>query len=211
MVTKATPSTASCLPSTSFTRASKSSLARSGIRYAAMTTSNSRSLMGCSVRAVRRAGSFGDASCGVGLGGVGVQGELVVGVEVRSDVEHDLLDGSGERERCLVGVAAVDGQAVVPADVHARVAGELERHRVVHAAAADLLAVDVEGDLAGGGRCGCVGGEGQLDGDVTGREDVGRLLLVLEHAEEGVGVLELAVLHEQGVAAEVAAVGDDDP
>src|SRR4051794_28174246 len=52
------------------------------------------------------------------------------------DVEDDLPDGAGERERRAVGVDAVDGQAVVAADVHARVAGEPERHGVVHPPAA---------------------------------------------------------------------------
>jgi hypothetical protein len=36
-----------------------------------------------------------------------VQGVLVGAVEVRGNVEDDLLDRSGERERRLVGVAEV--------------------------------------------------------------------------------------------------------
>ena len=61
-----------------------------------------------------------DAAGGVRLLGVLVEGVLVVAVQVRRDVEDDLLDGAGERERRLVGVAAVDDQAVVTADVEAR-------------------------------------------------------------------------------------------
>ena len=51
------------------------------------------------------------------------------------DVEDDLLDGAGERERLSVGVAQVDHAAVVAADVHACVGGEPHRHRVVHPSA----------------------------------------------------------------------------
>jgi hypothetical protein len=46
---------------------------------------------------------------GEGLVGVLVQRELVL-VQVRVDVEDDLADGPGERERGLVGVAPSTGR-----------------------------------------------------------------------------------------------------
>src|SRR5271156_4683454 len=125
LVTSATPSTVSCLSVTSLTRASKSWWARSGIRYAAMTTSNSVSLIAVPPWAYGLVLVLGvDAAGGVCLMGVRVQGILVLAVGVRGYVEDHLLDCAGERERRLGGVAAVDDQAVVPADVQARIAAE---------------------------------------------------------------------------------------
>ena len=52
--------------------------------------------------------------------------------QVRLDVEDDLLHRARERERRLVGVAAVNDPAVVAANVHSCVAREAEWDRVVH-------------------------------------------------------------------------------
>src|SRR6476469_5877941 len=95
---------------------------------------------------------------------------LVGVVEVRGDVEDDLLDRAGECEWRLVGVASVDDLAVVAAHVEARVAAEPERHRVVDSAASDWLSVDEQRDLTGRGGLRLVGGEGQLDVDISDRQ-----------------------------------------
>src|SRR4051812_27981331 len=142
--TSTTPSTVMVSSPASFSTASKSRSARSSNRYAAIRTSLWSSLM-------LAPWSCADAAGGIGLRGVLVEGVLVVAVEVRGDVEDHLANRAGERERRLVGVAAVDDQAVVAADIHAGVAAEPERDGVIHAAAADRLAVDEQGDLAGCG------------------------------------------------------------
>ncbi len=127
------------------------------------------------------------------------------------DIEDDLLDRAGERERRLVGVASVDDQAVVAADVHAGVAAEDERHRVIQPSAADRLAVDEQRDLTGGGGLGLVGCEDHLDVHISGRQLALGLLVVLEHSQERVGVLQLPVLDEQREPSEMARFGDDHP
>ena len=136
-------------------------------------------------------------------------GHARLGVKVRSDVEDDLLDRAGERERRLVGIASVDDQAVVQADVHAGVAAEDERDGVIHSAAADRLAVDEQRDLTRGSGLGLVRREDHLDVHVARRQLVFGLLFVLEHSQERVGVLELPVLDEQGETSEMARFGDD--
>ena len=67
---------------------------------------------------------------------------LLVLVAVRVDVEGDLLDLAREPERRLVRVAPVDDQAVVAADVHARVSGEAGRYGVLHPTRGDRVSVD---------------------------------------------------------------------
>ena len=57
--------------------------------------------------------------------------------QVWVDVEDDLLDRAGERERRLVRVAAVDREAVVAADIEAGVAGEARGDGVLDATATD--------------------------------------------------------------------------
>src|SRR3954452_3766908 len=200
--TRTTPSTVMVSSPASFSTASKSRSARSSNRYAAISTSLLSSLMVVPW-------SCADPAGGVGLRGVLVEGVFVVAVEVGGDVEDDLADRAGERERRLVGVAAVDDEAVVAADVHAGVAAEPERHGVVHPAAADRLAGDEQGDLARGGGFRRVGGEGELDVHLARRERSFGFLAVLEDAEERVGVLELSVLDVEREAAEMARVGDD--
>ena len=90
------------------------------------------------------------------MGNVGVLRRLVqVGffmLEMRFDVEHDLVDGPREGERRLGCVAPVHDATVVPSDVHARVAREPHRYGVVHPAATDILVVDVERHLTASGR-----------------------------------------------------------
>ena len=58
--------------------------------------------------------------------------------DVRLEVEHHLLDGPGERERLLALVGQVDDATVVAPDVHACVAREPDRHRVVYPSLAHL-------------------------------------------------------------------------
>ena len=114
-----------------------------------------------------------------------------------------------KRERRLVGVAAVDDEAVVAADVHAGVAREAARHGVLHPPARDRLAVDEQRHLAAGRRLRRVGREDELDVDLAGRQRLLGRLGVLEHAEHRVGVLELPVLHEEREPAEMVGLGDD--
>ena len=111
-----------------------------------------------------------------------------------------------KRERRLVGVAAVDDEPVVAADVHARVAREAPGHGVLHPPARDRLAVDEQRHLASGRRLRRVGREHHLDADLPGRERRLGRLGVLEHAEHRVGVLELPVLNEEREPAEVVAL-----
>src|SRR3954451_22105926 len=128
--TTTTPSTVTVLSSASFNTASKSRLARSSKMEAAITTSLWSLLMVAAFLCR-------DAADGVALRGVLVEVVLVLAVQVRRDVEDDLLDGASEFERGLLGVVAVDDEAVVLADVEAAVAAEAERNRVVEPAAAD--------------------------------------------------------------------------
>src|SRR3954465_7369844 len=141
--TSTTPSTAMVSSPASFSTASKSRSARSSNRYAAIRTSLWSSLM-------LVPWPWADAAGGIGLRGVLVEGVLVVAVDVRGDVEDHLADSARERERRLVGVAAVDDQAVVAADIHAGVAAEPERDGVIHAAAADRPRRDAPGAPPGG-------------------------------------------------------------
>ena len=67
-------------------------------------------------------------------------------------------------------VGEVDDAAVVAADVHAGVAGEPDRHGVVHPAFADGPVVDEERHLAAGRRRRPVGRELHADGHLAGRE-----------------------------------------
>ena len=77
----------------------------------------------------------------------GMDVELVFVREVRLDVEHHLPHRAGEGEGLVALVASVDDAAVVPSDVHPRIAREPDRHRVVHAALADRSAVDEQGHV----------------------------------------------------------------
>src|SRR6266576_5367037 len=200
--TRTTPSTVIVFSSASFSTASKSFFARSSNRYAAITTSLCSSLIARSFLRV-------DRVPGERLVEMLVQLLLMLSGQVRIDVEDDLLDLAGERERRLVGVAAIHRQAVVAADVHARVAGEADGDGVLHATASDPLVVDVQGHLAARCRLGRVGGELHSHVDAPGRQPRLRLLLELEHAYEGVGVLQLAVLDEEREAAQMVGLGHD--
>src|SRR3954452_16102752 len=174
-----------------------------------MATSYSMSLTGAPRLSVRRASTI-DATDRVRLVGMGMDGVVVIGVQVRRNVEDDLLDGAGEGERCPVGVAAVGYQAVVLAHIEPRVAAEAERDGVLQPALAHLLTVDVQEDVPGGRRLGLVGREHELDMHVAGGQYAVGHLAVLEDAEERVGVLELAVLDVEREATQVGAVRDDD-
>src|SRR4029079_15512099 len=101
-VTSATPSTSSCLSSTSLTSALKSCWARSGIRYAAMTTSKSVSLIVFFLREHSMVVLCVDRVRGECLVDLLMQLPLVLLADVWVDVEDDPLDGAGERERGLV-------------------------------------------------------------------------------------------------------------
>src|SRR5690242_15696930 len=98
-VTSATPSTSSCLSSTSLTSALKSCWARSGIRYAAMTTSKSVSLIVFFLREHSMVVLCVDRVRGECLVDLLMQLPLVLLADVWVDVEDDPLDGAGERER----------------------------------------------------------------------------------------------------------------
>src|SRR5450755_416789 len=204
-VTSATPSTSSCSSSTSFTSASNSCWARSGIRYAAITTSNSVSLIVSLLRWRLRP----DPADGIRLRGVLVEGMFIGVVQMRGYVEDYFLDCAGEREWSLVGVASIDYQAVVSTDVQARVAAETERHRVIDPTAAHWLAVDEQRDLTGRGRLRLVRRKGHLDVHISRRQLCFGLLVVFKDPQERVGVLQLPVLDEQGEASEMTRVGDD--
>jgi hypothetical protein len=56
-----------------------------------------------------------------------------------------------------------------------------------------------------------VGREDELDVDLAGRQGLLGRLGVLQHAEHRVGVLELAVLHEEREPAGMVGLGDDHP
>ncbi len=139
----------------------------------------------------------------------GVEVERVLVGEVRLDVEGDLLHGARERERLLVLVVAVDDAAVVASDVHPRVAGEPDRHGVVHPPFADGPVVDVQRHFAAGRRRRAVGRELHAHGHVAGREILLGDLFEGEHAHHRVGVGELAVLDVEREPAEVVGFGDD--
>ena len=63
-------------------------------------------------------------------------------------VEHHLLHGAREGVGSLVLVGKVDDEAIVAADVHARVGRESNRNRVRHPTFADLLIVCPQRDVA---------------------------------------------------------------
>ena len=129
----------------------------------------------------------------------------------RLQVEHDLLHGACEGIRSLVLVGEVDDQAVVAADVHARVGREEHRHRTWHPALADLLVVGPQRHVAAGARLGLVGLEQHLHGHVAGRDLLRGHLLVGLDAQERVGVVQQAlVVDPQPEAADEVGVGDDD-
>jgi hypothetical protein len=153
--------------------------------------------MRCSVLADPSTMSGVDAPDRVGLVRVGVQLGLLVDIQMGCHVERDLLHGAGEDERRSVRVGAINDQPVVPSDVQARVAAEPERHRVVQPSLAHRFAVDEQRDLTGGRGFRLVCDELQLDGDVAGRQRRVGLLVVFEDPKEGIGVLELPLVHEQ--------------
>ena len=72
----------------------------------------------------------------------GVHGELVLVSQMRADVEHHLLHGAGEWEGLLVLVIEIHNATVVTSDVHAGIARESDRDRVVHSSLSDLAVVD---------------------------------------------------------------------
>src|SRR6266487_7166303 len=75
----------------------------------------------------------------------------------RLQVEHDLLHGACKDILSLVLVGAVDDEAVVAANVHARVGRESNRNRVRHPTLANLLVVRPQRDVATGARLVLVG------------------------------------------------------
>src|SRR3954467_13412941 len=115
---------------------------------------------------------------------------LVVRVEVGSDVEDHLLYGPREHERRFVRVSSVDDEPVVATDVHAGIATESERNRVLDSTAAHALAVDEEGDLTRRRGLRCIRGEDKFDVHVPYGQRLVGLLVILEDAEERVCVLE---------------------
>ena len=139
-----------------------------------------------------------------------VQGLLRLLVR-RFQVEHDLLDGAREGVRGLGLVGEVDDEAVVAANVHARVGRAQDRHRMRHPAFADLLVVRPQRDLATGARLGLVGLEEHAHGHVTCGDLLRRHLLVGLDTQERIGVMQQAlVVDPQPEAADEVGVGDDD-
>ena len=126
-------------------------------------------------------------------------------------VEHDLLHSTREGVRGLVLVGTVDDEAIVAANVHARVGREEHGHRPRHLALADLLVVRPQRDVATGARLVLVGLEQHLHRHVAGRDLLRGHLLVGLDTQERVGVVQQTlVVDPQPVAADEVGVGDDD-
>ena len=95
---------------------------------------------------------------------------LRVGRKVELDLPHAAGDGEW---RAVTGRFAVDGQAVVAADVHAAVAREPDGDSLVQAALADLAVVGPQGYGAARARPGLVGVELHADRHVAGWQWLG--------------------------------------
>src|SRR6516162_6076118 len=126
-----------------------------------------------------------------------------------ADVDRYPFDrAAGERPWSLPGVVVGDRFAARAAD-HQPSAGRVELARLrLDPGRSGRLVADVEREGALGGHCVPFPLEGRREQDVAGGDGLVGLDLLQLRAHEVVGVLQLAVLHIQRVAAESRAFGD---
>ena len=128
---------------------------------------------------------------------------------MRLDVEDDLLDLAGERERLAVLVGEVDDPAVVAADVHPGIAREADR--TVCSIRPSPTGRSSMNSVTSPPVAGFAASAANTIRTVTspsGSASVG-LLAEDEDAHHRVGVGELAVVDEEREPAQVVGLGDD--